>query len=197
MTAPRDFTQRFLDLEREVRMLRTRSPFANTGISITAPGQFEIDGSVTVTGDFIAEGKISNDALVAPVAPGSIYDSRTNFALTTTLTNIRTTTITVPAGFTRAAVSIVVRVHAFNNNAGLDYLYAQANIAGYNGYALPLAVSGSGGSGTNVSPFSAVLSDLTPGGSFTVQIAAQTAFASWAADTQNTAEVSGSVLWFR
>lgn len=205
--------------------------FANTGLSVPGPNVTRVDGSLIVqsgeakSGNYVAGssgwhldhggnaefndltirgGIIGNDALTTPVGVGAIYDSLTNFALTTTLTNIRTTNITVPTGFTSAAVSIVVRVFAINPNTtggydtkGGDYLYGQANIRGYNGYALPLAVSGSGGSGTNISPFSTVLTGLTAGSTFNVQIAACTSYAGWAANTSNTAEVSGSVLWFR
>lgn len=153
---------------------------------------------------FLRPGSVTNDSLANPVLVEAIYDSRTAFALTTTMTNIRTKTLTVPPGFTKAAVSIVVRVFARNPNTaggydtfGGDYLYGQANINGFNGYALPLAVSGNGGSGTNNSPFSAVLTGLSPGAAISLQIAAQTAFAGWAADAQNVAELSGSVQWYR
>lgn len=198
-------------IQEQIRRMQAASPFFGTGFHPNGAGGMDSDNFVAGTSGYsfkndgnaefndltLRGGIIGNESLTSPVAPGSIYDSRTNFALTTTLTNIRTTTITIPAGFTQAAVSVVVRVQAFNNTASLDYLYAQANIAGFNGYALPLAVTGSGGSGINVSPFSTVLSGLTPGGSFSVQIAAQTAFANWAADADNVAETSGSILWFR
>lgn len=190
--------------EDELRRRRSSTAFSGSGMTVTAPGQFEIDGDVTVTGNFTAEGKINNDALVNPVAAGAIFDSLTNFSLSTTLTNIRTTTLTVPTGFTSAAISVVARCYAVNprstggyDGLGGDYLYCQANIAGFNGYALPLPVSGSGGSGFNVSPYSTVLSGLTPGAHVLVQIAAATNYASWTANVANTAEVSGSVMWFR
>lgn len=194
------------------RQNNSRSAFTGTGVHpngnqgldsdnyVAGAAGFSLrggDGFLEINDVLIRGGIIGNDSLSNPVAPGSIYDSRTNFSLTTTLTNIKTTTITVPPGFTEAAVSITARVFAINPTASLDYLYGQANIAGYNGYALPLAVSASGGSGTNVSPFSVVLSGLTPGSTFTVQIAACTGFAAWAANASNTAEVSGSILWFR
>jgi hypothetical protein len=218
-------------LERRIALIEQRSPFTGTGLSAPASGVTQVDGSLIVqngeakSGNFAAGsagwhldhggnaefnaltirgGIIGNDALTSPVGVGAIYDSLTNFALTTVLTNIRTTNITVPSGFTKAAVSIVVRVYAINPNTtggydthGGDYLYGEANIQGFNGYALPLAVSGSGGSGTNISPFSTVLSGLTAGSTFNVQIAASTNYANWAANASNTAEVSGSVLWFR
>lgn len=206
MPAPKDFPEMWAAVLRELRTLRATMNHLldNSGIHLTAPGQFEIDGTVTVTGDFIAEGKISNDALVNPTSPAAVFDYVQNFALSTTLTNIKTTTVTVPAGFTKASVSIVVRVFAYNPNntggydgAGGDYLYGQANINGSNGFALPLAVSGNGGSGTNNSPFSKILTGLTSGDSISLQIAASTSFAGWAANAANVAEVSGSIAWYR
>lgn len=199
------------DIKAQLRQMRSASPFYGTGMHPNGNGgmdsdnyvagasgySFHDDGNAEFNQITLRSGIVGNDALTSPVAPGVIFDSRTNFALTTTLTNILTTTVTVPPGFTRAAVSVVCRVFAYNNTASLDYLYGQANIAGLNGYALPLAVSGSGGSGTNISPYSTVLTGLTPGGSFAVQIAASTSFAAWAANSGNTCETSGSVMWFR
>lgn len=209
-----EFARRFADLQRQINDLRSaagvRSVVLSPGGSIrsadfdgtdfAAPGTsgnyFGGDGLVA-NALKLRPGSVDNDALASPVAPGAVFASRTGFALTRSLTNILTTTITVPAGFTRAAVSVVARVFAYNPTANLDYLYGQANIAGFNGYALPLAVSGNNGSGTNISPFSTVLEGLTPGGSFTVQIAAGTSLANWPANTGNTCETSGSVMWFR
>ena len=152
----------------------------------------------------LRNGIVGNDALTNPVAPGVVWADLHNFGLSTTLTNKLTSTITVPAGFTTAAVSVVGRCFVYNPNttggydgAGGDYLFAQTNVAGYNGNTLPLAMSGSNGSATAVSPFSTVLPGLTPGGSFTVQMAASTYYASVAADPGNTIELSGSILWFR
>ncbi|NNM45137.1 hypothetical protein [Knoellia koreensis] len=211
-------------LESEVRTLRSRNPFFGTGFHPTANNGIEsddFDGDIDAAdagtkgwalnaaraalGELILRpGSIGNDALTNPVGVGAIFDFLQGFSLTTALTNIRTTNLVVPPGFSRAAISIATRVYAINprttggyDGAGGDYLYGQANISGFNGFALPLAVSGSGGSGTNVSPFSVVLSDLDAGSTIPVQIAAATNFASWAANPANTAEVSGSVMWFR
>ena len=162
------------------------------------------DGTIEVNDAEIRGGIIGNDALTNPSKSEAIYASTTNFSLTTTLTNKLTKTLTVPAGFTSAAITVTARVFIFNPNttggydgAGGEYLYGQANIAGFNGWALPLAISGNSGSGTNISTFSAVLTGLTPGGSVLVQAAAQTAYASVAASSGNTAELSGMVTWYR
>lgn len=192
-------------------MERLNNVFANTGLSVPGPGVVQVDGALNVNGPMAVTGTLSlpagiinNAALANPVSALAVYDYVQNFALSTTLTNIRTLLVTVPAGFTKAAVSITVRVFAYNpnttggyNGAGGDYLSGQANINGLNGFALPLAVSGSNGSGTNISPFSTVLTGLTGGGTISLQIAAATNYASWAANTNNTAEISGSVQWYR
>ena len=155
------------------------------------------DNAAALPNLLLRPGSVGNDILSNPAMPGTIYSSVTNFAVTTTNTNILTKLVPVPDGFTIAHVSVIGRVFAINNTAGLDYLYGETNIAGLNGWSLPLAVSDSGGSGTNVSAFSTILPDLTPGGSVSIQLAAHTAFGSWAADAVNTAEVSGSITWYR
>ena len=98
-------------------------------------------------------GIIGNDALANPVASQSVYDTVSNFTLgasrpvTSPITVIKTVTITVPAGFTAANVSMISRVFAYNNNTtggangtGGDYLYGQTGIAGT--YDSSAAVSG-------------------------------------------------------
>lgn len=145
----------------------------------------------------LRSGIIGNDALTNPVVPGYLFASANTFGVTTTLTNILTRNVTVPSGCTQLAASVTGRVYATNNTAGLDYLYGQANIAGFNGNALPLAVSGSNGTGTNISPFSVLLTGLTPGSNVAFQMAASTAFASWASNASNVVELSGLLLWFR
>jgi hypothetical protein len=227
----KSLADRIYKLEELVKRLQQSfsSFLTGMGLSVPASGVTQVDGSLVVqngeakSGNYVpatsgwhlgSDGKaefkditlydLPDSMLANPTSPQAIYDYVQNFGLTTTLTNIRTTLITIPDGFTKAAVTITVRVYAINPNTtggydthGGDYLYGQANINGYNGFALPLAVSGSSGSGTNISPFSTVLTGLTPGGTISLQIAAAVNFAAWAAQTQNTAEISGSVQWYR
>ena len=175
------------------------------GGNLNVTGSETVSGNLTVSGTLVLpNGSVNNDWLVNPSSPQAVYDSVQNFSLSTTLTNIRTTNVTIPAGFTKAAVQLTVRAYATNpnttggnNGAGGDYLYAQANVNGFNGYALPTGVSGSNGSGTNVSTFAAVLTGLTPGGTISLQCAVQTGFLSWAANSTNTVDLSASIGWYR
>jgi len=148
-------------------------------------------------------GIIGNDALTSPVAPGVLYTSATNFALSTTSTARASITVTVPAGFTSAAITATGRILAFNPNitggagSGTDYLYSQVNIGAYSGYGLPLVVVGSGSSDINSATFSTILPGLVAGNTFVVSVTAATSFLPWAANANNTAELSGSVQWYR
>jgi|GEM_PF-6396951 len=149
-------------------------------------------------------GMLGNDALKSPVAPGLVYQTATNFALSQTMTTKLTTTVTVPPGFTQCAVSLSSRVYAFNSNttggadaAGADYIYTRTNIAGIFPVALPILVGGAGHGVDSLDPFSQLLTGLTPGATFALQVEAKTAYLAWAANVTNTVELSGSLLWFR
>jgi hypothetical protein len=143
----------------------------------------------------VRPGSLGNDALTSPVVPQGVYFTNGSFALTTTPTVISTRTITVPSGFTTAVVSVIGRLYAVNPNAGGDWLYARTLISGFVNVQLPLWVPASGFSGFNVSPFSQVLTGLTPGGTFAIALEGHTAAAGWALDLSNTTEVSGTINW--
>jgi hypothetical protein len=205
-----------------VRVAQT-SAFARSGSAVTSEGVVTVAGaqqSADFDGDlaagdagttgwalnaaraafgalFLRPGSIENDSLTSPVNPQAIYASDQNFALATTDVAVTSVTITVPAGFTSAVVSIVGRVYATNPNAAYDYLIAVSKISGISAANLPLLVGASGGSGITVAPNSRVLTGLTPGGTFVVEVRAYVSFANWAANAQNTAELSGVILWFR
>ena len=159
-------------------------------------------GAATVT-------LIGDDALTSLVKPQGVFASVSNFALTarnpvTVADVIKTTTITVPAGMTSAVVSVISRVFAINPNGtggpagtGLDYFFAQTGIAGFLDAALPVVVTGSQSSDTATSPFTQVLTGLTPGDTFTITIGACSDYLNWSAFTNNLATVSGNILWFR
>ncbi len=185
------------NMDRRIKAQGSASVLARSGLSVPEEGVPQADGTLLVRGDFIADGKDSNEALENPTKPGTVYASITGFGLTVGLVNILTTTVVVPDGFTIAHAMMAGRVFAYNSTTGRDYLYVQTNIAGYNGWALPLGIEPNDGSGINNSAFATVLSGLTPGSSFTVQVAAGTSFAPWAADPGHTAEVSGLITWYR
>ena len=168
-------------------------------------GDTTIGGNAAITGTLsLPAGIIDNAALASPVKPQSVYFSAPNFAVSTTPSAKASSTFTVPAGFTSAVVSVNSRIYAINPNttggwdsAGADFLYAESKIGADNGTAMPLMVAGSNYSGINFSPFSTVLTGLTGGGTFTITVVASTMYQTWAANTSNAAEVSGSILWFR
>jgi len=142
-------------------------------------------------------------------ASQSVFASLSNFTLTTkstftVLDVIKTVTITVPAGFTAANISVISRVFAYNNNGsggantlGADYFAGQTCIAGIEDDALSMIVLGQGSSGISISPLAATLTGLTPGSTFTITIGANSYYLDWAANPLNTATVSGNILWFR
>lgn len=148
---------------------------------------------------------ITNPMLASPVAPGLVYAYATNFALSLTLTTKLTATITVPPGFTECAVSMSSRVFAFNPNTtggadggGGDYIYNNTNIAGVSPAVIPpIFAAGSGLAADSISPFSQLLSSLTPGSTFDITVEAKTSMLAWAANTSNQVIMSGSLLWFR
>jgi hypothetical protein len=167
--------------------------------SLDTTGDTTIGGALAVTGTLsLPAGIIGNAALTSPVMPQAVYFETQNFALShTSASTFTSSTVTVPAGFTSAVVSVVGRLFAINPNAGADYLSAVTKIDGTGGVSVPLLVGPSGGSGINVSPFSRVLTGLTPGGTFVLALMGNSNIADWAADAANIAEVSGTILWFR
>jgi len=193
------------------------SSFNRSGLAPTAEGVTTVDGELDVTGTLdvtgntviggtlsLPAGIINNDALTSPVVPLVVYGMSTSFGLTTSWVTQCSTTITVPAGFTSCVVSVSARGFATNpnttggsNSAGGDFFYVRAVIGGSHGIGFPTRVLGSGDSVSVVGPFSCVISGLTSGGTFTVTCDVTTMFLSWATNTNNTAEVSGSILWFR
>jgi len=170
----------------------------------TVDGELDVTGTLNVTGNTVIGGTLSlpngivdNAALANPVKVQSIYNTASNFALSTLSATKVSLTITVPAGFTTAAVSVIGRVFAITPNASADYLYADARIDSYVGLGLPLYVSGTGYSALNVAPFSHVLTGLTGGGTFNILVNAATSYLAWAANAQNQADLTGTIGWYR
>ena len=168
-------------------------------------GTTTIGGNAAITGTLsLPAGIIDNDALASPVIPEGVYAIAWNFALTTSHVTKVSVTIDVPAGFTKAVVAVVGRVYAYNpnttggvNGVGGDYINSRVNTAGVAGYALGTMVEGNNYSGVNVAPGSRVLTGLTPGSTFTIFVTARTSHQSFSANADNTAELSGNIMWFR
>jgi hypothetical protein len=194
--------RRIQDLERAMRELAAQNPLATAGLVpspnlLTVNGGLNVNGAMAVTGTLsLPAGIIGNDALTSPVTPGVVYASATNFAVTTTETAIIAGYSTVPSGFTQAVISLTGRIYAVNGTAASDYLFGKTTIATHYGYGLPSQVA-AGGTNINVSPFAYIVTGLTGGSTIPITLTAKSQTANWAANGANTAEIAGSILWFR
>lgn len=211
-------------IREDVKRLQNRSPFFGTGMHPTANDGMQsddFDGNLDTNdagsmgwamnsakaafGQLILRpGSIGNDALTNPVSPGSLSGQATNFGVGTSYSTIVSLTVTVPTGFTGAALTVTGRVFIYDPNttggadgAGADYAYARLSIAGTTGNGLPILMGGNGGSALNPTALSVVLTGLTPGSTFAVHLDASSGFQSIAANVSNLADLSGSVMWFR
>lgn len=147
-------------------------------------------------------GIIGNAALTNPVRGDVMTANASNFALTTSAVTLASSTWALPSGFTSVTVDVTAKVYAINSTAGLDYVYGRPRIVRVSDgatvlpTATPTAASGSGGSGTSIERYVAVVA-LAAGDSVTISVEGWTAFAGWAANASNYAEVSGSLTWYR
>ena len=197
------------DQGEEQKRQRSTTPFAGTGMSPTDDGGMMVDGTMTiggelnVTGDTVIGGTLSlpkgiidNDALTSPISPLTAHTDGTNFSLATGPNVAKlTVSVPVPSGYTRALVITSANMNANNTSASADYAYLGLRINGdavgwsLAAYAPPLIYC-------NVSnSASALLTGL--GSSFTVQAAASSASANWAADVNNTINLDAIVMFLR
>ena len=168
-------------------------------------GDTSIGGNAAITGTLsLPAGIIGNDALTSPLASTSIYATTDTYVVTTTETTRASVTVTVPAGFTAAVVSVMARVDGRNSNttggwdaAGGDLLHTRAWIGGVPGIDMDLSVLGSGDHAVSVMPFSQPLPGLTPGDTFVLAAKVWSEYQNWAAHAKNIAEISGTVTWYR
>jgi hypothetical protein len=202
---PLNFVQIIERMQRQINVLEQRSPFANTGISVTGPRQFEIDGSMTITGDLTAEGKIHNDALVSPVVPGVAREVASGFTLTAaTLEEKAGTDLIVPAGCTRLLAVVAGRCYAVNtrtsggaDTTGTDAIYVSLKLGdGAATLATPTGVSGSGGFATTTSTEAFSLSGLTPGTTLRLGVWCASGYQNLT-HPDNRASYSASLIWLR
>lgn len=206
MPIPKDFEDMWRELKAELQRMRDfmRNPFANSGITQDAPGEFTVDGSMTVTGDFNAQGKISNDALVNPVLPQSVFANATGFTLTTTLDVKVSVDVQVPVGYTRLAALATGSVYAINpnttggsNGQGGDAISARTDIGPYYSAWMPEGVSGANGFSTQTSSLSTLIEDLTPGDTVTLAERGMSNYQTMAADPSNRAYINAMLFWLR
>jgi hypothetical protein len=195
----RSLDRSLASVERQLKRQSTASVLARSGLSVPEEGVTQVDGTLHVLGDFIADGKVSNDALTNPVQLDYVYASALGYGIDTIAggTPKVTKTLTTPAGFTQAGVYVTSKVYAINDTTGLDYLYSRTRIDGIYGVSTPFPATANGGSTTSFDPSSWVVKGLTGGQTFVIDVQAWSSFGSWSADAANSANINGIVFWFR
>ena len=121
-----------------------------------------------------------------------------SFAVTTTMTNRATATVTVPTGYTQALIFAAGQASAVNTTGSLDTVYVGVSINGTDppGWASGQDVGPSGFGGAT-SSVSGVITGLTGGGTFTIAARIRSAFAGWPANASNEANIDATVLFLR
>lgn len=203
--------QRYLRRQaRAAQRQQQSSAFARSGTSVsedvvTVDGELDVTGAMVVGGTLsLPAGIIDNAALANPIQVTDIYLDATNFAVTTSYVSLASATITVPAGFTKAKVTVIGQVGCYDphttggsNALGGDYIYCRPFIDGTFGHPLGTVLLGSGGWAYDITPLSTTLTGLTGGGTFTVGVQGGVTFANMAANVGNEAVLSGDISWFR
>lgn len=215
-----DMSRRVKDLERQVRELAAANQLASAGIraieggivvegSETVNGPLVVNGTAGFNGDTIIGGNatitgtlnlpagiIGNDALASPTFPFAFHADAQTFALGNGANlPVVTVTVPVPAGFTRAVVNATASLSAANSTAATDTLYCGIRIAGSSqGYSGRVGVAP--GSAANPSKAGGVLL-ASLGASFTIEGTASTFVAPWPSDSNNNANLDGTVIFLR
>ena len=153
----------------------------------------------------IATNLASINTLIGQVVQAqSIYLDARNFGVTTSWVTLASSTITVPAGFTSAKVTVTSQVGCYNphttggsDGVGSDFLLCRPYVGAVTGNALGAQFPGSNWWGNAVTLLSTVLTGLTGGGTFSVGVQASVDYANMAAFAANEATLSGDITWYR
>lgn len=208
-------------IRREMNELRAANVFGLTGIKpldggtdldgfVNINGDATVNGPLEVNGDSVFNGAMSiagalnlpagiigNDALTSPTEAKSGHADADSFSITTgaNVEKLRAT-ITVPAGFTKAAVFGVATMSVFNNSGSLDSCYLAFRVNGAqvgwsNQVGAPssqrvLSVAAGAGLVTGLS-----------GGTIYVSAEASTGVNAWSADANNTLNIDAIVTFYR
>jgi len=165
-------------------------------VAFVARSQSGAAGPKSVTVGPTVVTTIGNDALTNMVAPASVQDSLSGFAIPTPSAVVRAKTLTVPDGITSALVTVTVRVFGVNSTSGLDSLGTSFQIGGAPWTWNETVTVGAGGLARTIATHTDVLTLLTPGSTFDIAVTAGCT-AGWAASALNAVQIDGYVLWFR
>jgi len=168
-------------------------------------GDTTIGGNAAITGTLsLPNGIINNDALANPIKVQSIQLDVSNFAVTTSWATLVSSTITVPAGFTSAAVTVTGQVGCYNTHttggsdgAGSDFLLCRPFVGAVEGIPIGAQFPGNNWWGNTVTLLSTVKTGLSGGDTFLVGVGASVDYQNMTAFAAHEATLSGNILWFR
>lgn len=138
---------------------------------------------------------IDNDALTSPVYPKIAHAEANNFALSTSMVEKLRTTITVPAGYTKALVIATANMTARNTTAGPDNCFIGVEVNGVSSGWATMGYASSTNYAHGSSTTTALLTGL--GASFYVIARAGTMLANWSADLASTLNIDVMVVFLR
>lgn len=207
--------RRIQELEQKVQQLAAANPFAAMGVRPmpdglvvegyeTVNGPLEVNGAMTINGPATITGSLSlpagiigNEALASPSTSIASHAQADSFSITTgaNVEKLRAT-ISVPAGFTKAAVYGTATMSVFNNSGSLDSCYLAFRVNGAqvgwsNQVGAPasqrvLAVAAGAG----------LISGLNSGTIY-VSAEASTGVNAWASDANNTLNIDALITFYR
>ena len=188
------------------RLERSRSSSFSSSLNFDGDSQTGDPGSrgwaltpdrLIVGGLVVRDGIIENGALADPVVPQVFAaSSPSNTNGSGTFVALATATITVPANCTRALVHTSAAAGASTNGTGGSFIEAYASISGSSSGPLTVWIATGTGSSVVV-PHAALLTGLTPGGTFQVKcFALETTPANIVAASVG-GSVAGSVIFLR
>ena len=173
-------------------------------------GTMNVDGPQTVNGNSVFNGamwingplnlqpgSIQNDSLASPSTSVASHAQADSFSITTgaNVEKLRAT-ITVPAGFTKAAVYGTATMSVFNNSGSLDSCYLAFRVnGGQIGWSNQVGAPASQRV-LAVAAGSGVITGLN-GGTIYVSADASTGVNAWNVDNNNTINIDAMVTFYR
>lgn len=178
--------------------------FVNINGDATVNGPLEVNGDSTFNGAMsitgalnLPAGIIGNDALTSPSTPVASHAQADSFSITTgaNVEKLRAT-ITVPAGFTKAAVYGTATMSVFNNSGSLDSAYLAFRVNGAQvGWSNQVGAPASQRV-LSVAAGAGLISGLS-GGTIYVSAEASTGVNAWSTDANNTLNIDALVTFYR
>lgn len=164
----------------------------------TVNGSQTVNGPMTITGTLsLPAGIIGNDALANPSTSVASHAQADSFSITTgaNVEKLRAT-ITVPAGFTKAAVYGTATMSVYNNSGSLDSCYLAFRVNGAQiGWSNQVGAPASQRV-LAVAAGSGIITGLN-GGTIYVSADASTGVNAWNVDNNNTINIDALVTFYR